>query len=269
MSAFTLRDTPMPSSIFLNQARSILFHQKWELLFFGVVTFLLHFGSVYKAHEAVVYWGRVPWRTIMLFNKGAIGPGVLWLFLLFSAFWAIRTWEGFNTSDRSIFLSLPAERTRHQLIRAAAGAAIFIAAISGSWLLGATIAEIIVPGHSWFTWPPSNGSGWIISILGICNIYLYATILALMFRRPEVWFLVWIPATLIMVTTIIILSQLNGLLEVLEVVLFWPFGVLAGLGFPHMEGRPPWSLPELGVVLMWMFILSVGVYLAARSHRED
>ncbi len=269
MTALALRDTPLPRSIFLNQARSILLRLKWELLFFGMVTFILHFGSIHEILEKVVFWGDAPWSTIMLFNEGAIGSGLLWLFLLFSAFWAFRTWEGFNNGDRATFLSYPADHSRHRLIRTAAGAAVFLAAVALAWLLGATFSEILAPGHSWFTLPTSNGSGWIISVFGMVNMYLYATVMAMLFRRPEILFLVWIPAILGILAITFNLARFDGLLEVMRVILGWPFGVLAGFGFPRLDVASGFALPNFGVVLMWAAIFGTGVYLVSRIHQED
>ncbi|MFC1530366.1 hypothetical protein ACFL6R_06590 [Gemmatimonadota bacterium] len=269
MTTIALRDTPLPRSIFLNQARSILFRLRWDALFIGVVTFILHFGSVQGFLIRFAFWGTAPGHQLMLFNEGAIGSGLLWLFLLFSGFWAFRTWEIFNNGNRSSFLTYPADHSWHRLIRAAAGAAVFLALVASAWVLGATASEIFTPGRSWFTFPTSSGPGWIISVFGMLNVYLYATALSMLFRRPEIWFLVWIPVTILFLAGTFNLSGLEGALEVMQVTLGWPFGVLAGFGFPESNSASGFPLPKLGVVLMWTAIFGAGVYLVSRIHRED
>lgn len=265
MSALALRATPSTGSLLINQGRLLLIRNKWELLFMGMVTFIYHLGTLTESVSPLIF------RGVSLFNNDSLGFAIHWIYLLFGAFWAFKIWEGHHTGHRFVFFSYPANRTIHQFFRITAGAVVFFAVITFFWLLGATVAEIIKPGYSWFTASEYGGSGWLVTLFGVLNAYLYATILALLFRKPEFWFLIWIPVTVSLFMYVIGRTGIDWLTDALKGILGWPFGVLAGFGLSQARHsiEPYMGIPNLGTVLMWTLIIAIGVFLVARIHRGD
>ncbi|MFC1629261.1 hypothetical protein ACFL3H_09160 [Gemmatimonadota bacterium] len=268
MTAIALRVTPSPGSIILNQIRALLMNHKWELFFMGMVTVLGHLSTWNAAREDQFI------RNLLLFDAdGALSFPMQFIFVLFGGFWAFRIWEGLHSGERTVFLSYPAGRTKHQLLRITAGVIIFLCVIIFFWLLGATVTEIIAPGFSWFSAPQYSGFGWLISLFGILNAYLYATILSLIFRRPEIWFLFWIPISISLFMWGISRTGIDWLIDILKGILGWPLGVMGGFGFHSSRSGellgPYNQNPDLGVVLIWTAIFTIGLYLVARIHREN
>ena len=262
MTTIALRVTPTPGSIIINQARSLMFQNKWELLLIGIVTAIYHLGTLNTDN------GIGP---LIVFRHGALGFAGSFIFMVLSGYWAIRVWDGFNIGDRSSFFSFPADRAYHRLFRVAAGALILIAVMTVFWLLGATVVEIIKPGYSWFTSPEQSGWAWTISLFGILNAYLYGSILALLFRKPEVWFVFWIPVSFIALNAVIPRLGIKALNVIIEAVFWYPTGMFSGFGFTSLtvETAAMDVLPDLPVVLMWTAIFAAGVFFIARIHRED
>ena len=264
MSAIALRITTSPGSIIANQIRSLFIQYKWELLFMGMVTVLGHLANLNIAKDDLVF------RNLLLFDDtGAFSFPMQFIFVMFGGFWAFRIWEGLHSGEKTAFLSYPTGRVTHQLLRMAAGAIVFVSVITTFWLFGATVSEIIVPGHSWFSASEFNGVSGLISLSGVLNAYLYATILSLLFRRPEIWFLFGIPITVTLFMLLIERIGIDWLRFLPKTILGWPLGIMAGFGFPSTRTPgPDMELPFLGVVLMWSMIFAAGVYLVARVHRE-
>ncbi len=268
MTTIALRVTPTPGSIIVNQARALLMNHKWELLFMGMVTVLGHLATLNAAKDELFI------RDLLLFDAtGALSFPIQFILVLFGGFWAFRIWEGLHSGEKTAFHSYPTGRATHQLLRIAAGAVIFIGVITFFWLLGATITEIIVPGFSWFSAPQYSGSGWLISLFGVLNVYLYASILSLIFRRPEIWFLFWIPVSISLFMWGISLTGIDWLTDLLKGILGWPSGIMAGFGFGSSRSGelvgPYYQNPDLGAVLMWTVICAAGILLVARIHRGD
>ncbi len=263
MTTIALRSIPAPGSIIINEARSLIAHFKWELLFMGMVIFIYQLSTLNRTLEE-----GLP-TNLLLFQDGALSIFMQFVMVLFGAFWAFRIWEGLQVGERSNFLSYPAGRVTHQFLRIAAGAVVFVSVIALFWLAGATVSEIFVPGYSWFSAPEYSGAGWLVTLLGVVNVYLYATILALLFRRPEIWFLAWIPATLALSGFIFFRLKLDLLANIIGYIFSSPGGALAGFGLQTEILEPVRDLPTLGVLLMWTAIYSGGAYFAARFHRED
>jgi hypothetical protein len=265
MTSIALRTIPTPGSIILNQARSLFLNHRWELLFMGLVTFVYQLSTMNAAGDEVFITG-----DLMLFMEGAPSLPMQFILVLFGAFWAFRIWEGLRAGEKSVFMAYPAGRVTHQMLRITAGAAIFIAVIAFFWLLGATVSEIFAPGYSWFSIPEYRGSGWFVSLIGLLNVFLYASILSLLFRRPEIWFLAWIPVTASVLIVLLYRTGLDFLGDVLSRLLAWPSGAMAGFGFQFQISRAiGWELPSLLTVLLWTVIFSGGLYLVASIHRED
>jgi hypothetical protein len=261
MTAVALRTTPSPGSILLNQVRSLVAYQKWELVAIGIITAIYHLGTV--PGEVI--------GPIQVFRHGALAIAGNIIFLVLCGYWAIRVWDGLTPRDRTVFLSLPADRSWHQALRVVAGALILVVVVSVSWMVGAAISEIVAPGGSWLTSPDQGGGAWPISFFAILNAYLYGSILALLFRKPEVWFVFIVPAS---VFTLSILNPRAGIPlvnDLTEVVFWFPTGLWSGLGLPTLDiDTGAFSiLPDFIVVIMWTAILAGCVYLASRIHRED
>ena len=265
MTTLALRTVPGPGSIILNQARALFLNRRWELLFMGTVIFIYHLATMNAARDESYF------HEMMMFNDGALGLPMQVIFILFGAFWAFRIWEGLRPGEGSTLFTYPAGRLAHQVLRITAGLIVLTAVLAFFWLLGATVAEIVTPGYSWFSAPEYNGPGWTVTLFGTINAYLYATILALLFRRPEIWFLVWIPISVSVLLYLLYRTGLDFFGDVLSSLLSWPSGATAGLGLArgaHHPG-PRWELPSLGVLLTWTVIFAIGVWLTARVHREE
>lgn len=262
MTTIALRVTPTPGSIIINQAHLLMFQNKWKLLLIGIVTAIYHLGTL-NADNGI--------GAVIVFQHGALGSAGSFIFMVLSGYWAIRVWDGFNIGDRSIFFSFPADRAYHRLFRVAAGALILIAVMTVFWLFGATVTEIIKPGYSWFTSPEQSGWAWTISLFGILNAYLYGSILALLFRKPEVWFVFWIPVLFIALNAVLPRLGIKALTVIIEAVFWYPTGMYSGFGFSSLtvETAAMDVLPDLPVVLMWTVIFAAGVFFIARIHRED
>ena len=261
MTTIALRVTPSPGSIIFNQARALVLNHKWELLFMGLVILIYHLSTLFTAASKAFL------PEILPFQDGALTLPGQFILVLFGAFWAFRIWEGLHGNDRSTFLSYPAGRVTHQFLRITAGSMVFIAVIAFFWLLGATMSEIFFPGYSWFSAPEYNGIGWIVTLFGVLNAYLYATILALLFRKPELWFLVWIPVAVSSLGYIFMRTGSDLLMNVVAVIFSSPYGAMTGFGLQSQLFPPDWELPALGVLFMWTCIYTCGLYLVARIHR--
>jgi len=245
----------------MNQVRLLVVSQKWELVAIGLVTAIYHLGTV--TWEAT---GPLP-----VFQQGALGYAGCFVFLVICGYWAIRVWDGLGIGMRSAFFSYPAGRSYHMLLRVAAGALILISVVVVCWMLGAAISEILAPGGSWLTSPDQKGGAWPISFIGILNAYLYGSILAFLFRKPEVWFVFWVPVS---VSVLSFLSPRLGIAilpKIFEAVFWYPTGMYTAFGFAMLdvETGTPNILPDLLVVLMWTLIFSAVLYFCSRIHRED
>jgi hypothetical protein len=264
MTGFALRTVPSTGTIILNQIQALVRQHRWELLFMGTVVMFFHLAAMNAAGDQSIF------HEVIFFNDGALGILPQTVFILFGAFWAFRIWEGFHAGNRSVFLSYPTGQLSHQIVRITAGGIVFLIIITFFWLLGATINEIFAPGWSWFSSPDYRGPAWTVTLFGTLNGYLYATILALIFRRPEIWFLVWIPVTIWFFTWLVGRFKSELLNNVVEIVLGWPAGAMTGLGIARGYHYPGlrYDLPALEILLLWTAIFGTGVYITARIHRE-
>ncbi|MFC1530365.1 hypothetical protein ACFL6R_06585 [Gemmatimonadota bacterium] len=262
MSAIALRSVPSPTSILMNQVRLLAAQQKWELLAIGLITAVYHLGTVDPVEAGFA----------RPFIEGALGNAGSLIFLVVCSYWAIRVWDGLRPGgDRSSFLSYPAGRSSHHLLRVAAGALLLVAVVSLSWMVGAVISEIAAPGRSWLTSPDMGGGAWPISLFAILNAYLYGSILAQLSRQPGLWFVFSLLASMLITGILLPLLDYVLLNKLILTVLFPPHGAFAGFGFPafDIETETLISLPSLVAVLMWTAIFSVLLYLSSRIHREN
>ena len=86
------------------------------------------------------------------------------------------------------------------------------------WLIGATVSEILAPGGSWFTSPEQSGWGWIISLFAILNAYMYGSVLALLFRKPEHWFVFWVPVPILVLTYVTFWLRIDALAVLFQAI---------------------------------------------------
>jgi hypothetical protein len=230
------------------------------MLIIGLVTVIYHLGTLNPLDPIFN----------QLFHTGALGNGGSTIFLIICGYWAIKVWDSYPLRERSTFLSLPADRSYHQLLHIAAGVLILVSVITVSWMAGAVFIEVVAPGRSWFTAPGYAGGAWPISLFGILNAYLYGSILALLFRKPEIWFVIIAPGFLFLLDLLFPQSGTGLLNRVVETVFWPPTGVFAGFGLPAIDPvtRALDVLPNFGVVLMWTVIWTAGVFLSTRIHRE-
>jgi len=208
---------------------------------------------------------------ITLFVNGGLGWPGCFLFSLITVFWAFRVWDGMPPGSRVAFLGYPIDQMTHKAIRLIAGLGLLLILYAGIWIMGGVLVELIRPGGSWFTSPLYRGSGWFISLLGIVNVYLLGSVFALLFRRPEMWFFIWVPTAVLLVSFIAAPRPFSTLAGIIDQFLGWPFGLAAGLSLTEPTGTQAlWTaLPDLLVVLAWMVLLAIAVLLSGRFRSEE
>ena len=260
MQTIALRTTPSATTLFSNQFRVLLIRCKWDLLIIAGLMFFYQLIALPGLGD-----------TAELFIDGALGPSGLFIFMLIVVLWSARTWADLPPGRRASFLSYPVNRMSHHVIRVLAGAVILLLVMAASWLLGAAVCEIAAPGSSYFSQEGYYGWDWMLTLVGLFNVYLFGTILALMVRRPEQWLiLLLLGIPLLFFLLLLAWTGPHFIVRVINLISGWPYGLLAGFGFtgPGSDVSPV-LLPDLPLVLLWSVILAAGVLLAANFRREE
>ncbi len=248
------RSIPRPGMLFLTHARTVITRYRWDLLIFGGVVWSYQF-LILRADAALP-------RDILAIG----GPGFpgAFIFSCLAVFWAIRIWDGFQPGSREALLAYPVDRTLHQGVRAAAGLVLLLATLTVFWITGAVVSAIIHPGANWYTNSLLYGSSWIVSGLGVVNAYLLGTCLALLLRRPERWFFVWLPVGLVLLATTAQMLKSEVLVAIFRIVFLVLFSGLALVGSPFTD--PRWR-PDILIMLGSTLILAAAVVLISRFRR--
>jgi len=254
------------SPLFRSHVRTLLIQQWKVLLIVGILIWLYQFMNAGNELETPFILDNP--STFVAVNRGlGLFGGII--FLIMTALWVFATWEDLKPDSREAFHVYPVDRIRHTVVRTAAGLAVYVGSFVLLWVTGAIAVNIFMPGGGWFWSPAYHEGGWIISLFGIVNCYLLATSLALLTRRPQIWFFCWIPLGVLLTSTLLRLLNItllaNGFL-----FLFGPQrGLYGGLGLAvHPTPTEPWALPSLSIVLIWTVILSGVVLLSSRVRRE-
>lgn len=271
MNTIALHYRPTLGSVFLSQIR-ILVSRYWrELLVVGVLTWLYQLGGAWNTS---VWAGRVqPFPTLS--TQGGLSYPGGFIFFLVTAVWAIKNWGDLQPGDRHCFLSYPVARSVQTATRLMAGLTLYLTIVIGMWIVGMVIVELIFPGESWFTSPLHQGSGWIISLLGIVNTYLLASCFALLVKRAEIWFFVGLPVGFSLLSFFVYRSNSFLLQEIFASLLSWPTGLYSGLAIasPILPPTDSWEgmisvLPDITTVLIWTLILGSILMLPIRFQKE-
>lgn len=217
---------------------------------------------------AAVSWG---WPTEHLgpLSLSQLGARAHALLELVAVFWPVMvTWKGEGPSERTLHWTQPVDRTRHQLLRTAAGGAWLLVGVTiagvAAWIGGALVRGGMAAG-SLPIYPALLGS--------LVLLYLLGSIPTLLSDHP-VWWIVGVYAG-------------SGMLMAVAHAAGWPiadplqaaFGferwglaraisaptVLAGEAFgPGPSGSgAPWD-----TLALWLIVATAGVVAAASVHQE-
>jgi hypothetical protein len=262
MQTMTAKATPSSIGILSANIRSLVARYWWELLFLGLIMMVYHLAALRSG-------GFDELLVELLFIDGALGNSGSFIFLVLAAFWSFRVWTDLPPGKRSSFLVYPVDRLTHHITRIAAGALVLFAVFITAWILGALLCEIFGPGRSWFTNEAYTGVGWTKSLLGLLNSYLFGTILALNFRRPEIWYVVLLPVGLTALGIILELMKFHAFRRTFSSIFMFPSGLTASFGFVSDIRGGAESLPHYHVFFVWLLILSVGTVLSIMVRREE
>jgi len=267
MQTIALRTTPSATTLFSNQFRVLLIRCKWDILILAGLMFFYQLIALPGLGDTAELFSS------SLFIDGALGQPGHFIFMFIVVLWSARTWADLPPGRRASFLSYPVDRMSHHAIRVLAGAVILLLVMAASWLLGAAVCEIAAPGSSYFSQEGYYGWGWLLTLVGLFNVYLFGTILALMFRRPEQWFILLLLGLpmLLFLLFLLGLTRPHFIPIVINLIFGLPYGLFAGFGFALIgsDSGLSVSLPDLPLVLLWSFILASGVLLAANIRREE
>lgn len=263
MQTVALRTTPSIGILLTHQIRITYFRLKWDLLVYAGLMIIYQMSALPSLGDTHDYLG------LALFTQGALGLPGHFIFMCLTALWSFRVWADFPPRQRLALFSYPVDRILHHTIRVTAGAVVLLMTLAISWLLGALICEISSPGSSYFANEAYRGWGWIITLIGLINVYLFGTILSIVFKRPEQWFVLIVFLPWVVGMMLIGIDSLRGIGILVARLISWQDGLMSGFGFvgPGTEGLT--SLPGLPHVLMWCAILVGGVIITARIRRDE
>lgn len=262
MQTMTAKATPSSIGILSANFRNLVTRYRWELLLFGLMMVVYHLIPL-------IHSGFSEQMVGLLFIDGAMGNPGSFIFVVVTAFWSFRVWTDFPPGRRATFLIYPVDHLTHYIIRIMAGALVIFAVFSAAWIVGALLCEILGPGRSWFSNEVYMGSSWTRTFLGLLNSYLFGTILALRFKKPEIWYIVLLPVGLTAFVLIFELMKLHALRYAFTSIFMFPNGLTAGFGNLFQLGGGAESLPRFHVFFIWLLILSVGAILSSRIRREE
>ena len=262
MQTMTAKATPSSIGILSANIKILVARYRWELLLFGLIMVVYHLIALRSGGFSEQMVG-------LLFIDGALGSPGSFIFVVVTAFWSFRVWTDLPPGQRATFLIYPVDRLTHCIIRIMAGALVIIAVFSAAWIMGALLCEIFGPGRSWFSNEAYMGSGWTRTFLGLLNSYLFGSILALSFKRPEIWYVIKLPVGLTALGTLFVLLKLYGLQRALTSIFLYPDGLTASFGILFYTGIGSESLPRFQVFFVWMLILSIGTVLSSLIRREE
>jgi len=262
MQTMTAKATPSKSGILSANFKILVARYRWELLLFGLIMVVYHLIALRSGGFSEPLVG-------LLFIDGAMGNPGSFIFVVVTAFWSFRVWTDLPPGQRATFLIYPVDRMTHYIIRIMAGALVIFAVFSAAWIMGALLCEIFGPGRSWFSNEAYMGSSWTRTFLGLLNSYLFGTILALSFKRPEIWYVVLLPVGLTALGITFELMKLPALRYTFTSIFMLPSGLTASFGNLFQFGGGAESLTRFHVFFIWMLILSVGVILSSRIRREE
>ncbi len=254
MTTSILRSTPTLRNLIAPHIQTLFTRHRWELLAIGAIVWIYQFLILEADAE-------LPSDILTIGGPGF--PGAF-IFSCLAVFWAIRIWDGLSPGSRETLHSYPIDRTLHHGLRVSAGLVLLSITLVTFWLIGSALSAVINPELNWYTNTLLYGSSWIISILGLVNAYLLGTCLALLCRRPELWFFVWIPVGFIVLSLTAQLLNSEFFVSVFRIVFLGFFSVLALLGTPFTD--PRWR-PDILIMLGGTLILVTAVLLASRKRR--
>jgi hypothetical protein len=246
-------------TVFETQAVELLRRARWDIGLLALIMLQYHIGAW------ALYQGSI--AGMPLFVHGGLGfPGLI-LFGLLAAFWGLRVWHDLPPDGRDYFMAQPVSQAIHTVIRVTAGAAILLAITAATWIIGALIAELIQPGTGYFAMqrPLGTDGGWIVTLIGMLNLYLYATCLALLLEKPEYWLLFWIPIGLFVLWALPLLVGWRGLAEFFRTIIV---ALLSGTGVGVAFDDPIRAFGgsySHSIVLVWLMIWSGAVWTIARA----
>ncbi len=251
---------PSFKPVLLQQALELAIRYRWDLIVIFMATFwfpiLIKPFKNYSVGTPIV--------------DGAIGFPFIFIFMLLASFWALRVWDDFPPDSRDDFLTLPVEKHAHLLFRVGAGGLLLLAVICGAWMVGAVVAELVEEQASAIAYysliTKGSGIGWLVTVIGLLNVYLYTTVVSLLSKRPEQWVLIWIPAGVFFLYTVLRLFELDFPSDVLAGVIT---AVLAGFGFASAAHRDVVVWPSITAVLLGLMIWCASVRIAAGNKRSS
>ncbi len=262
MQTMTAKATPSKSGILSANLKILVARYWWELLLFGLMMVVYHL-------IALIHSGFSEQMVGLLFIDGALGNPGSFIFVVVTAFWSFRVWTDLPPGQRATFLIYPVDRLTHYIIRIIAGALVIFAVFTAAWIVGALLCEIFRPGISWFSNEAYMGSNWTRTFLGLLNSYLFGTILALSFKKPEIWYVVLLPVGLTALGIILELMKLQALRRAFSSIFLYPAGLTASFGNLFHLGGGAESLTQFHVFFMWLLILSISTILSSLIRREE
>lgn len=254
--------TPSAVTVLRSHLACIVSRCRWELLLFTSVGILLQWVSYFVPVDADL-------PSILEGSAFGFPSGII--FLLATALWAFRIWDTFPPGERAGLTSLPVPQSTQLLLRGLAGGILWIGVLVFSFIAGRLTGVLIaaMPGLPHAAVLPMGQM--LLALLALANVYLFATLLAMLFRQPSLWLLIWVPLALTALA--VMLERLSSPLGTFFFTLLdGDVGLLAGFGLhTYAEGYdviPVVRVEDPGIVLIWSMVLAAGTLVAMTTRRS-
>jgi len=196
---------PAAAHLFGEQLREMVYRTPWD--------FLALFSAILVVQVLLRSTGALAEQDSRVFTEGAVTWPVGVVLVLVSVFWAIRVWSGLAPGERDYYLSRPVHSRWLILMRVADGLILFVGLFLVAWLLGAVLGDLVATREMQSANRAMQGWGWLWTLLGLINAYLFGSIFAVRFRRPELFVLIWIPVGAFLLYVGAHLTELDMLAE--------------------------------------------------------
>jgi len=183
--------------------------------------------------------GNAPEVSIMFMGAafgdlatGVVGLGTAFLIVCLYGFLAsFRVWRDASPRQRGYHWTLPVERSRHDLIRVAAGAALLLIVVA--LLAAVTILAMFIGGHA-ATLRLVPASFWIAFMIVPLLLYLLSTIVVLRSDRPAMPILVAL-GSLYGMFLITMFSAGRGVIWALRLLVTGPHSLTVAIAGPVLD----------------------------------
>jgi len=272
--------TPSTSSVFWEQTKLILQVRRRQLLWILVPFYLFVFiielgggvpGLIDRADDGRgIYLSWVP-ATEMGFN-GDMGTLLFgWtLTLCLGLIWPVFVWSGNAPEQRDYHWTMPIGKTKHDLIRFAAGGCI-LAAIVLMFLLEASLIRLL-PAHTNLFQALSAGA-WFNLLAGPLLYYTWATVAAVWSNRPGLTII----AAVFGMMVVVVLSKATPpslLATAVDFLLQGPYSIQSAAAFlflTDISGLPKEVTPFQGLVAtgFWLCAGFGAIVFASRRSQNN